>query len=200
MESIASYSYRLDIARNRRKCHIEIVEIQGDRPRRQWPENRLLWRYPHVLEWRGLPPTTLRGTVTAESCTKTAGGDLTVGLGAKRKTARGKRSGAGKVKFLTVLSAADIKAIKLRAIERGRDVTASEILEEAVAAWAKLNRGAEPRPLEDVPASEKLQFLSRMDEKLIKQIKVMAIDWKVTASALVREAVATLLSQNDQVK
>jgi hypothetical protein len=144
-----------------------------------------------------LPPTIQRGTVTAESCTKTAGGDLTVGLGAKRKTARGKRSGAGKVKFLTVLPATDIKAIKLRAIERGRDVTASEILEEAVAAWLKLNRGAEPRLLEDhVPASEKHQFLSRMDAKLIKQLKVMALDWKVTASALVREAVAAWLSLN----
>jgi Arc/MetJ-type ribon-helix-helix transcriptional regulator len=119
-----------------------------------------------------------------------------VGLGAKRKTARGKRSGAGKVKFLTVLSAADIKAIKLQAIERGRDVTASEILEEAVAAWLKLNRGAEPRPLEDhVQASEKHQFLSRMDAKLIKQLKVTALDWKVTASALVREAVAEWLNR-----
>lgn len=155
-------------------------------------------RYPHVLERCGLPPTTLRGTVTAESCTKTAGGDLTVGLGAKRKTAGRKRATVGKVKFLAVLPAADIKAMKLRAIDRGD--TASQILEEAVAAWLKLNRGAEPRPLQDLPASEKLQFLSRMDEKLIKQIKVMAIGWKVTASALVREAVATWLSQSDQVR
>ena len=117
-------------------------------------------------------------------------------IGTKRKKAGRKQASAGKVKFLTVLSAADIKAMKLRAIERGRGVTASEILEEAVAAWLKLNRGAEPRPLEDhVPASEKHQFLSRMDAKLIKQIKVMAIDWKVTASALVREAVATWLAQ-----
>jgi hypothetical protein len=119
-----------------------------------------------------------------------------VGLGAKRKTERGKRSGAGKVKFLTVLPAADIKAIKLWAIERGRGVTASEILEEAVTAWLKLNRGAEPRPLEDdVPASEKHQFLSRMDAKLIKQLKVTGLDWKVTASALVREAVSKYLTQ-----
>ena len=124
-----------------------------------------------------------------------------MGKRTKRKTAVRKRSGAGKVKFLTVLPAADIKAIKLRAIERGRDVTASEILEEAVAAWLKLNRGVEPRPLvDDVPASEKHQFLSRMDAKLIKQLKVMALDWKVTASALVREAVATWLSKNDQLK
>jgi hypothetical protein len=194
MESIASYSYGLDIACARRKCHIEAVGIQGDRPTRRWPKNLLLLRCPHVLDRCDLPPTPLHGTVSAKSCTKTAGGDLTVGLSAKRKTAGRKRASAGKVKFLTVLPAADIKAIKLRAIERGRDVTASEILEEAVAAWAKLNRGAEPRPLEDVPASEKLQFLSRMDEKLIKQIKVMAIGWGVTASALVREAVATWLS------
>ena len=117
-------------------------------------------------------------------------------LGTKRKKARRKQASAGKVKFLAVLPAGDIKAMKLRAIERGRGVTASQILEEAVAAWLKLHRGAEPRPLEDhVPASEKHQFLSRMDAKLIKQLKVMAIDWKVTASALVREAVATWLSQ-----
>jgi hypothetical protein len=132
---------------------------------------------------------------------ETAGGDLTVGLGAKRKTAGRKRASAGKVKFLTVLSAADIKTIKLRAIERGRGVTASEILEEAVAAWLKLNRAAEPRPLEDhVPASDKHQFLSRMDAKLVKQIKVMAIGWKVTASALVREAVADLLNGDEGKK
>jgi Arc/MetJ-type ribon-helix-helix transcriptional regulator len=122
-----------------------------------------------------------------------------VGRGAKRKTAGRKRASAGKVKFLTVLSAADIKAIKLRAIERGRGVTASEILEEAVAAWLKRNRGAEPKPLEDhVPASDKHQFLSRMDAKLIKQIKVMAIGWNVSASALVREAVAKWLERNNQ--
>jgi len=119
-----------------------------------------------------------------------------VGLGAKRKTAGRKRANAGKVKFLAVLPAADIKAIKLRAIERGRGVTASQILEEAVAAWLKLNRGAEPKPLQGVPASEKLQFLSRMDARLVKQIKVMAIDWKTTASALVRESVADLLNRD----
>jgi hypothetical protein len=119
-----------------------------------------------------------------------------VGLGAKRKTAGRKRASAGKVKFLAVLPAADIKAIKFRAIDRSK--TASQILEEAVAAWLKLNRGAEPRPLQDVPASEKLQFLSRMDEKLIKQIKVMAIGWEVTASALVREAVADWLAHSNK--
>jgi Arc/MetJ-type ribon-helix-helix transcriptional regulator len=138
---------------------------------------------------------------SAEICTKAAGGDLTVGKRTKQKTAGGKRSGAGKVKFLTVLPAADIKTIKLRAIERGRGVTASEILEEAVSAWLKLNRGAKPRALvDDVPASEKHQFLSQMDAKFIKQLKVMALDSKVTASALVREAVTAWLSQNDQLK
>jgi hypothetical protein len=90
-----------------------------------------------------------------------------VKLGTKRKKARRKRSNAGKVKFLTVLPAADIKAMKLWAIDRG--VTASEILEEAVAAWLKLNRGAEPKLLGDVPASEKRQFLSRMDARLISR-------------------------------
>jgi hypothetical protein len=123
-----------------------------------------------------------------------------VAPGAKRKTSRGKRASAGKVKFLAVLPAADIKAIKLRAINQGK--TASEILEEAVAAWLKLNRNAEPRLLvDDVPAAEKRQFLSRMDAKLIKQLKVMAIGWDVTASALVREAVATWLSvKQDQAE
>lgn len=122
-----------------------------------------------------------------------------MGLGAKRKAAGRKRASASKVKFLTVLPAADIKAMKLRAIDRG--VTASEILEEAVAAWLKLNRGAEPRLLvDDVPASEKRQFLSRMDARLIKQIKVMAMDWKVTASALVRVAVAELLNRGEGQK
>jgi hypothetical protein len=122
-----------------------------------------------------------------------------VGLSAKRKTAGGKRSGGEKVKFLAVLPAADIKAMKLRAIER--DVNASEILEEAVAAWLKLNRNTEPEPLDNIPASEKRQFLSRMDASLIKRIKVKAIDWRVTASALVGEAVATWLSaRQDPVK
>lgn len=121
-----------------------------------------------------------------------------MGLGAKRKTAGGRRSGGGKVKFLAVLPAADIKAMKLRAIERG--VTASEILEEAVAAWLKLNRGAAPKLPEKVPTSEKRQFLSQMDARLIKQIKVMAIDWKTSASALAGEAVVELLKRGEGQK
>jgi hypothetical protein len=68
-----------------------------------------------------------------------------VALSVKRKTAGGKRESADKVKFLAVLPAANIKAMKLRAVDRG--VTASEALEEAAAAWLKLNRNAEPRLL-----------------------------------------------------
>jgi hypothetical protein len=117
-----------------------------------------------------------------------------VGKRTKRKTTVRKRRGGSKVKFLTVLLPDDIKAMKLRAINRG--VTASEILEEAVADWLKLNRRSSPRPPEKVPASEKRQFLSRMNAKLIKQIKVTAIDWKTSASALVGEAVATWRSLN----
>lgn len=132
--------------------------------------------------------------VSAGICTKAAGGDLTVGKRTKRKTAVRKRRGGSKVKFLTVLLPDDIKAMKLRAINR--DVTASEILEEAVADWLKLNRRSSPRLPEKVPASEKRQFLSRMNAKLIKQIKVTAIDWKTSASALVGEAVATWRSLN----
>ena len=76
-------------------------------------------------------------------------------------------------------------------------MTASEILEEAVAAWLKLNRGRRTEAAgRHVPASEKHQFLSRMDAKLIKQIKVTAIDWNITASALVREAVTKWLASN----
>ena len=67
-------------------------------------------------------------------------------------------------------------------------------LEEAVAVWLKLNRTAAPRLADKVPASEKRQFLAKMDARLIKQIKVMAIEWKTSASALVGEAVATCMS------
>jgi hypothetical protein len=119
-----------------------------------------------------------------------------VGDRSKRKTAGRKRSGGEKVKFLAILPAVDIKAMKLRAIERG--VTASEILEEAVAAWLKLNRGAAPKLPEKVPSSEKRQFLSQMDARLIKQIKVMAIDWKTSASALAGQAVAEWLGRHNE--
>jgi hypothetical protein len=122
-----------------------------------------------------------------------------VGLSTKRRSAGGKRPGGGKVKFLAILPTPNIKAMKHRAIERG--VNASEILEEAVAAWLKLNRTAAPRLADKVPASEKRQFLAKMDARLIKQIKVMAIDWKTSASALVGEAVATCMSRmRDETK
>ena len=118
-----------------------------------------------------------------------------MGKHAQRKTAVRKRRGGGKVKFLTVLLPDDIKAMKLRAINRG--VTASEMQQQqAVADWLKLNRRSSPRLPEKVPASEKRQFLARMNAKLIKQIKVTAIDWKTSASALVGEAVATWRSLN----
>jgi hypothetical protein len=74
-------------------------------------------------------------------------------------------------------------------------ITASAILDQAVVAWLKINRGATLKPPEKVPLNEKRQFLSQI-AKVIKQIKVLAIDWKTSASALVGEAVATWLSRN----
>lgn len=116
--------------------------------------------------------------------------------GKRKVIGRKARGGQQKVKFLAVLPAAAIKGLKLEAIERG--VNASEVLEESVAAWVKRNRDAKPRTLETVPANEKRQFLSRMDAEHIRDIKVLAIDWGVTASTLVGEAVTEWLARDPQ--
>jgi hypothetical protein len=71
---------------------------------------------------------------------------------------------------------------------------------EAVAASLKLSRNTEPRPLNKILGSEKRQFLPRIDARLIKPIKVKAIDWKTSASALVGEAVAELLNRGEDQK
>jgi hypothetical protein len=47
----------------------------------------------------------------------------------------------------------------------------------------------------DTVDTEKRQLLCQMDADLIREIKVLSIDWKVTASTLVGVAVVQLLSR-----
>jgi hypothetical protein len=117
----------------------------------------------------------------------------------KPKAAR-RRSGSGKVKFLAVLPADAIKRLKLKAIERG--TTASSVLEEAVAAWMKAHGKSPPKPLDQETGEkpEKRQFLSQMDAGLIRELKILAMDWHVTASTLVGAAVAELLNRGEGQK
>ena len=100
-------------------------------------------------------------------------------------------------KFLAVLPEEDIKGLKLHALHKGKRVTASLVLEQAVDEWIKQNRGLDPRPLEETAEAKatKRQFLARMNADLIRDLKVMALDWNVTASALVRAAVAEFLAK-----
>jgi hypothetical protein len=113
-------------------------------------------------------------------------------MAVKPKKSKAAGGGGEKVKFLTVLPADTIKALKLRAIERG--VTASSILEDAVVAWTRRHRNFTRKTL-DERKGELRQFLSRMDAGVVRDLKVMAIDWHVTASALVGQAVMKALKQ-----
>jgi hypothetical protein len=117
----------------------------------------------------------------------------------KPKPAR-RRSGGEKVKFLAVLPADAIKCLKLEAIERGtteRGTTASSVLEEAIAAWMKVHRSSTRKPLDKEAGEkpEKRQFLARMDAELIRDLKILAMDWRVTASTLAGRAVSEWLGQ-----
>lgn len=114
----------------------------------------------------------------------------------RRKTSKATgRADGPKVKFLTVLPPEVIKALKLQAIQRG--TTASALLEAAVADWMKKHRKSPPPPRAEMSARapQKRQFLSRMNADLVRQLKILAMDWRVTASALIGEAVQEWQSQ-----
>jgi hypothetical protein len=110
-------------------------------------------------------------------------------MAARRKTKATKATEArgAKVKFLAVLPADAIKELKLEGIRRG--TTASSVLEEAVASWMKAHRHSQPKSL-DKESGEKRQFLSQMDAGLVRDLKILAMDWRVTASTIVGRAVA----------
>jgi hypothetical protein len=95
--------------------------------------------------------------------------------------------------FLLLLPATAIKELKMTALSQ--DVTASSILQAAIATWLGRHGSAKSFSPKAVRASEKRQFLSKMDSELIRRLKVLAIDWRTTASAIAGEAVAEFLSR-----
>jgi hypothetical protein len=111
-------------------------------------------------------------------------------MAVKPKKPKAAGDGGLKVRFQTVANA--IKALRLRAIERG--VTASFALEEAVVAWMRRHRNPSRKALGEWKG-ERREFLSQMDADGIRDLKVMAIDWRVSASALVGQAVVEALKQ-----
>lgn len=111
---------------------------------------------------------------------------------AKKKKGRPRAAG-DKAKFLAVIETTLIKRLKLTAIEQG--VTASSILERAVAEWLRRNRGHRPNPPARIPSADKRQFLAQLDPALIKELKITAIEWNVKAGALVGEAVVQHLER-----
>ncbi len=85
-----------------------------------------------------------------------------------------------------------IRGLMLTALERG--VTASSLIEEAVTAWLK-RRGVRQSSRPEKAAAGKRQFLAKLPADLIREVKLLAIDAKVTASSMVGEAVGKLLEK-----
>ena len=121
-------------------------------------------------------------------------------MAAERKKAKatGREGAAGKVTFLAVLPAEAVKQLKLEALQRStteKSVTASSVLEEAVAAWLKDPRNSDWKPPEEEETGEKRQFKSQMDAKVVRKLKIFAMDRGATASTVVRAAVAEALKR-----
>ena len=124
-------------------------------------------------------------------------------MAAKRKKAKAPvgEGAREKVKFLTVLPAEAIRQLKLEALQRStteQTVTASSVLEEVVAAWLTVHQNLEWKPPEEEETGEKRQFKSQMDANVIRKLKIFAMDKRVTASTVVRKAVAEWLGRNNK--
>ena len=118
-----------------------------------------------------------------------------------KKRKKGRKAAATRREFLVHLNSRLIKGLKLAALEAEPAVTASSLLETAIREW--LDRDIPPGESSEIDGGEKKQFLSKIDVKLIKNIKVAAIDRHVKASSLVAQAVAAWLARNrpqDQTK
>jgi hypothetical protein len=112
----------------------------------------------------------------------------------KRKT--GRKSTVERREFLVHLEPRLIKSLKLAALEAEPAVTASSLLETAVREW--IDRGMPPGENSGIDGGEKRQFLSKIDVRLIKSVKLAAFDRHVKGSALVAQAVAAWLGRNRQ--
>lgn len=106
---------------------------------------------------------------------------------AKKTAAKTKTSpGGGMTTFIARLPTEAIKRLKLRAIEGG--VTASSLLQNAIVAWMLRHKDLAPKTLAE-RRGERRQFMAQMEASVVRDLKVMAIDWRVPASALVTQAV-----------
>jgi hypothetical protein len=117
-----------------------------------------------------------------------------VGEGKKRRKPSRKAHAGERQEFLVHLEPKLIKNLKLAALEADIEVTASRILEDAVGDW--LDRHKSQRSKRTEGEVEKRQFLAKISVRLIKDIKLAALDRKVTASSLVAKAVAEWLARN----
>jgi len=108
----------------------------------------------------------------------------------KRKSGR-KVAADDRREFLVHLDPALIKSLKLAALKT--EVTASSVLETALREW--LNRGRAPG--DDAESrGEKKQFLAKISVRVLKDIKLAAIDRRVSASSLVAVAVTEWLDRD----
>jgi len=102
------------------------------------------------------------------------------------------------VQFLVVLPADQIKSLKIMALER--NVTASTLLAEALAVWLKRSKAARSAALQLSSGEEKRQFLSKLDADLVRDTKQLAIDWMVSASSIVAQALSEWLRSHNKRK
>lgn len=88
-----------------------------------------------------------------------------------------------------------IKGLKLEALQSEVKTSASSLLEAALKEW--LDRGKTQSDDEEAEGGgPKKQFLAKIDVRLIKDIKLAAMDRRVTASSLVAKAVTAWLARN----
>jgi hypothetical protein len=113
-----------------------------------------------------------------------------VGKSTKKRKGGKKDAGGERREFLVHLDLRLIKRLKLAALEA--EVTAC-VLETALSEW--LDRG-KTRSDEAGSGGEKRQFLAKLPVRVIKDIKLAAMDRHVTASSLMSVAVTEWLARN----
>lgn len=114
-----------------------------------------------------------------------------VGKSTKKKKPGRKAAAGERREFLVHLDPRLIKDLKLAALKG--ELTASSVLEVALREWLDGKRiiGDEPEGV-----VEKRQFLAKISVRVVKDIKLAAMDRHKTASALVAVAVLGWLSRN----
>lgn len=117
-----------------------------------------------------------------------------VGKSTKKKRPGRKAAAGERREFLVHLDPRLIKGLKLAALKGEVEVTASEVLETALREWLDGKRIIDD---EREGVVEKRQFLAKISVRVIKNIKLAAMDRHVTASVLVAIAVTEWLARAD---